>query len=296
MPINFLQLPKKLLENIFFREVTVRSLYKDLLLRSPTNSDISFWGDVINSYGISYAVDEMRKSDEFIALSAKFESNKVLFMHIPKAAGSSFRICFSRFTKKIYIPHAIQNFVSADKACFVSGHFGYSFIKSASFTHSFTILRDPIERIISLYRFGNSYSSDWHELDPVRNLNFSQWISSDNPDVRGQIDSFYVRIMTDDIAEPFENRVDHSLALALKRFSEFTSIGDQSNLMPFLEKISALLGIPSVLNLPNDNTSASHSKKDINYPSRPKLTPEIITQLKRLTLLDYEIYNRFKNK
>jgi hypothetical protein len=289
-------MPKKLIENVFFPEYAIHCIYNDLLLRPPTKSDISFWKHIIYSYGLCFAINEIQKSDEFLALSAKFESNKVLFMHIPKAAGSSFRTYFSRFTKKIYIHLENQNFVSADKACLLTGHFGYSFIKSASFRHSFTILRDPIERIISLYRFGNSNLSDWHEQDPVRHLNFSKWISSDNPDVRGQIDSFYVRIMTDDLAEPFENRVGHSFALALKRFSEFSLIGDQSDLMPFLEKISALIGMPSVIKLPFDNSSTSHSRSDINYPARPKLTPEIITRLKRLTLLDYEIYNRFKNK
>jgi hypothetical protein len=296
MPFSFLQLPKKLIENIFFPEYAVRCIYNDLLLRSPTKSEISFWKEIIYSHGFFFAMNEIQKSNEFLALSAHVESNKILFMHIPKAAGSSFRTYFSKFTNKIYIPHAPQNIVSADKACLVAGHFGYSFIKSASFAYSFTILRDPIERIISLYRFGYSNLSNWHEQDPVRHLNFSQWISSDNPDVKGQIDSFYVRIMTDDLAEPFENRVGHSFALALKRFSEFSLIGDQSDLMPFLEKISALIGMPSVIKLPFDNSSTSHSRSDINYPARPKLTPEIITRLKRLTLLDYEIYNRFKNK
>jgi hypothetical protein len=154
-------------------------------------------------------------------------------MHIPKTAGTSYRNFFNRFTNKIYIFGANDDSISLTDAALTIGHFGFSFIKEATFTHSFTILRDPIERIISLYRYGRSQSSGWHIDDPVRTLDFDQWISSNIPIVRTQIDSFYARVITEDIVEPFENRISESVALALKRYSSFSAVGDQSDLDPF---------------------------------------------------------------
>ena len=249
----------------------------------------------IKDNGILSLVDTIQTSEEKSALTAKIESHKLLFMHIPKAAGTSFRLFFNRFTEKIFIVQGDGNYLSPNDTCLFTGHFGFAYMKHYSHSHSFTILRDPIERIISLYRYGASEISGWPIIDPSRTLNFLEWISTDNPDVRGQIDSFYVRIITDEIAEPFENRIADSLALALKRYSDFSAVGDQSNLKPFCEKVASLLDIP-IFTMPLHNFAKHHVSTSNNYPPRPKLTPEIQDRLGQLTQLDYEIYNRFRAK
>jgi len=292
---SFLELPNKFLENRLFANYVIRSVYKERLLRSPDHSAFLYWRSFIEVNGIAEFIKHVLISPEKAALNAKIESQRIIFMHIQKTAGSSFRVFFERFTNNIYTFHAEENPCPAEKACFINGHFGFSFMKNTTYDHSFTILRDPIERIISLYRYGSSEISSWAISDPARSLNFLEWISTDNPDVRCQIDSFYVRIITDEIAEPFENRIADSLALALKRYSDFSAVGDQSNLRPFCKKVASLLDIP-IFTMPLHNFAKHHVSTSNNYPPRPKLTPEVQHRLGQLTRLDYEVYNRFRAK
>ena len=292
---SFLGLPNKFLEDRLFADYVIRSAYKEGLLRSPAHSELSYWRPLLKSFGIMEFVRQLQFSPEKSALNAKIDSQRIIFMHIPKTAGSSLRAFFKRFTNNVYTHQADENPCPAGKACFINGHFGFSFMKNTTYDHSFTILRDPIERIISLYRFGRYEGSGWMIDDPVRTLNFNQWLSSDNPDVRTQIDSFYVRIITDDIAEPFENRVAESLQMAFKRYSDFSAIGDQSNLKPFCKKVASLLGIP-IFSMPSHNSAEHYVSISNNYPLRPKLTPEVQRRLGQLTRFDYEVYNRFRAK
>ena len=291
---SLLGLPKKILEDRLFANYVIRSVYKERLLRSPDHSAFLYWRSFIEVNGIAEFIKHVLISPEKAALNAKIESQRIIFMHIPKTAGSSFRVFFERFTNNIYTFHAEKNSCDVEKACFINGHFGFSFMKEIKYKHSFTILRDPIERIISLYRYGSSEISDWAISNPARSLNFLEWISTDNPDVRRHIDSFYVRIITDEIAEPFENRVADSLALALKRYSDFSAVGDQSNLKPFCKKVASLLDIP-IFTMPLHNLAKHHVSTSNNYPPMPKLTPKTQDRLRQLTRYDYEIYRTFKS-
>ena len=292
---SLLGLPKKFLEDRVFADHVIRSVYTERLLRSPAHSDLLYWRSFIKINGFVEFVKHVQISPEKASLNAKIESQRILFMHIQKTAGSSFLVFFQRFTNNVYVFHDEQNSCDLEKACLVSGHFGFSLIKTIKYDHSFTILRDPIERIISLYRFGRSEVSGWALDDPVRTSNFYEWISSDNPVIFEQIDSFYVRTITDDMPEPFESRVTDSLKMALKRYSEFSAVGDQSNLKPFCKKVASLLEIP-IFEMPLHNSANQHVLINNKYLPRPQLTPEIQSRLGQLTRLDYEIYNRFRTK
>jgi hypothetical protein len=178
----------------------------------------------------------------------------------------------------------------------VTGHFSYSRLASLQATHSFTILRDPIARILSLYRYGRSAVSGWPSDDPVRHLDFEQWVSSEDPHVKMQIDNYYVRVMTDDLEEPHESRETESLHLAIERYRQFTSVGDQNNLKPFLKKISDALGIPCPPKFPSSNGSSVNQLFDLGYEPKPQITDRAQRRLNELTRLDYEVYNRFRDR
>jgi hypothetical protein len=291
---SFLEVPKKILINRFSADYVIHDVFKYLLLRSPSHSDLVYWRNFIQSGGVADFVNQVYLSKEKTALNAKVESSKILFMHIPKTAGSSFRLFFERFTKKIYTFHAQENSCDVEKSCFINGHFGFSFMKKIKYDHSFTILRDPIERIISLYRHGSSEIPGWEPDDPIRTHDFGQWISSEDPRVTSLVDSFYIRVVTDDMGEPFENRASDSLKMALKRYSEFSAVGDQSNLRPFCKKVASLLDFP-IFRMPLNNLADQHTYINKAYRPRPQLTPEIQSRLSQLTRYDYEIYRMFKS-
>jgi hypothetical protein len=292
---SFLRLPSKILGNQLHLDYAIRRVYEEILLRSPAHSEVKGWRHYLKTFGIVAFIKQVQSSEEGSALRAKIESQKVLFMHIPRTAGSSFRGFFEKFTDIVYTTHAKQNPCPVEKACLINGHFGFSFMNHTTYDHSFTILRDPIERIISLYRYSQSERSGWESVRNSQSPVFCKWLSSDNPYIHSQIDSYYVRAITDDIVEPLENRIAESVKLAIERYSAFSAVGDQSDLKPLCLKVSSLLDIP-VIYLPVGNDSCFLNRSTANYPSRPKLTPEIQDRLGQLTRLDYEIYNRFRAK
>ena len=149
---SFFRFPKRINKERLGRDYVIRTLFRELLLRAPLKSDRLFWGDYISTHGLLETIDEINKSDERAALCSNFKSQKVLFMHIPKTAGTSFRHFFSKFTKSIYVYNIDEDSNFLNDVSLVIGHFGFAFMKKAIFNNSFTILRDPIERIISLYR------------------------------------------------------------------------------------------------------------------------------------------------
>jgi hypothetical protein len=183
-----------------------------------------------------------------------------------------------------------------EDACVVTGHMSFSFIEKLVFTDSFTILRNPLDRIVSLYRYGRSNLSGWAPDDPVRHLSFEEWLECRNPLVQGQIDSYYVRVLTDDLQEPFDNRREKSLQLALERYQNFTCVGDQANLKPFLKNMSASLGIPCPFKLPKANDAAVNQRFDPDYVPKPEITPRAKRRLEELTRLDWIVYNTFRER
>lgn len=84
-----------------------------------------------------------------------------VFLHIQKTAGTSVQeMARAIYGNENVISHADYKSLGVE-GCrgvpFVSGHFGFSFVKALEFErYRFTFLRDPVQRLISLYRFCRS--------------------------------------------------------------------------------------------------------------------------------------------
>ena len=278
------------------REEIIKDFYNQILFRQPTGRELNAWLKVSSSSSPGEIALDFFWSAERVSLCKKIESKKIAFLHIPKTAGSSFNAIFQRITRKIHTPLVNESPVSMRDASLITGHFGFSFLKNLDCTHSFTILRDPIARIISLYRYGRSAVSGWRSDNPVRHLDFEQWVSSEKPLVKRDIDNLYVRVMTDDLEEPFESREAKSLSLAIERYRQFTCVGDQARLDLFLKKMSAALGIPCRPNFPIANAADVSSLNDSSYEPRPQITLRTQRRLEELTRMDYEVYNTFRDR
>lgn len=90
--------------------------------------------------------------------------SRVVFLHIAKTAGTSIVQFFrDRMPPESICSHGdflqlsgtqAQRIDQLQKFQFLSGHFGYSDVQTLlDDSYSFTFLRDPVERILSLYKF-----------------------------------------------------------------------------------------------------------------------------------------------
>jgi Sulfotransferase family len=94
---------------------------------------------------------------------------KALFLHIQKTAGST-------VVEMARIHYGFGNVIShadylsidperLDHLPFISGHFGFEYAKkSIAQRYSFTFLRDPIERLLSLYSFCRARQTDEYPI------------------------------------------------------------------------------------------------------------------------------------
>jgi len=96
------------------------------------------------------------------------DGRTLLFIHMPKAAGTSFRDLLARRLSPAEVlsvgdPNTrsvAEELVEADRYTFVHGHFSFAVANSFSrLPFLFTVLRDPIERAISAFYFMQQQSS-----------------------------------------------------------------------------------------------------------------------------------------
>lgn len=127
----------------------------------------------------------------------------LLFVHVPKTAGTSVRsiveyiypqnqaIRIADYHKKVSIPDFIQ---------FVNGHVPTYFQKHLSVSPLImTLLRDPIERIISVHRFWRSLplsdqsGETMNAIALAHQLSLPDFLTSDEPPLEGELRNFHCR-------------------------------------------------------------------------------------------------------
>ncbi len=123
-------------------------------------------------------------------------SRHFVFMHIPKAGGSSLRLFFAGlFGAGAVYPEVKLNMlpayaeVASDRPRLYLGHFGHHFAVEAGAIKA-TVLRHPIERLLSVY----SYAMDPGPRAPLiggldGHMSLIEFLRSDNPSIRVNIDN-----------------------------------------------------------------------------------------------------------
>jgi hypothetical protein len=115
---------------------------------------------------------------------------RIAFMHIPKTGGNSllrslFRI-YPAHTRTLHLSSKAAPCDASEKRL-IAGHFGYAFAKQLD-ASLITVLRDPAERVLSLYYF-------WRRLPPdrgrnaqiARSLTLAEFLESNDPAVVSNI-------------------------------------------------------------------------------------------------------------
>ena len=125
------------------------------------------------------------------------EMRDVGFMHIQKTGGTSLVQLARQSGMKPMITHGgflwqTSETLAATK--FLSGHFGVDFLRPyADGRYLFTVLRDPVDRVISLYKFNRRQDpKQWLIFRLCQQLNWAQFIRSQEPLVKEHIDNHMV--------------------------------------------------------------------------------------------------------
>jgi hypothetical protein len=124
-------------------------------------------------------------------------SKNIVFVHIPKAGGSSVRNFIKSQVDKEYIfPEASLHHFPRYENLHVEGpklfmsHLGFDFVKAAN-ADAFVLMRHPVERLLSLYSYAVHPGGNVPIIDPelVKDLTLDEFFMTSRPAIRMNIDN-----------------------------------------------------------------------------------------------------------
>ena len=219
-----------------------------------------------------------------------------LFLHIQKTAGSSIVHLARQFYGASLTSHGDCWGLPPEQfrdVGFVSGHIGYDYARHLMKKRlSFTFLRDPAERILSMYYFCRTRDpAEFAIYRKAHELDLPQFLEAGltDPFMRMRIWNNQVWQLAHGYTHLDRRTVDdfseaELLSMAKEHLLEFSHIGFTDTFDTDAAVIMAALGFPKMQQMPKLNTS----------PDRPDITslsPLIRSLLDELTVLDRELYD-----
>jgi hypothetical protein len=254
-------------------------------------------------------------------------NDKLVFLHIPKCAGTTLHqvlvkdvdakvICNERFNGLKNWP---LNYLQKFKI--FSGHFDYNSVALLNVTpeNIITILRDPIERLISLYYFLKSHKLEFARRQNMGLVEFTHNYSIEEffslPEIRSHpsINNTYTRTLVTDLPlkrwEEFNTKCINQLPsvecldkanaveLACSRLSTMSYLTMADNFDGKLNQLLKALGLEFDGEIKRKQvlTEISLNNPNLREVEVGHLTPELKNILQELVKLDYEIYSFAKN-
>jgi hypothetical protein len=215
------------------------------------------------------------------------------FCHIPKTGGTSVH----RLLESWYPPEVITENIASESYSsamltwgryrVVIGHFWFKpgeVLDAAR--HNITVLRDPVDRILSHYYFSVGLDSTLYPSAPERSLDLLSYVTSELPSVRATTRNFQTRLLAPlGLAPSSGNATDNELlAAAIRAVDMFDLVGVYPELDDAAACIAYLAGISVSRELPRENVTAGR-------PTIADIPGEVRRQLQRLNELDLELYS-----
>jgi hypothetical protein len=286
----------------------IKSLYRGILRRDPDEDGLKHYSLLLNCKELTLeqiiwimSCSEERKDFGDIYYSGNYltfwSSMPLVFLHIDKCAGASVQSwLLPNFAPWQIYQYNVSHIISPVHK-FLTGHFPLNevlpFVKNPI---KIVVLREPKERITSLYRYMRRHTENKDEASVLaQTLDFSSWLTSNHPSVLSVISNIYVFRATGIFISPMDvdksdNKVKKILDKALAVYRNFDVVGNTNNMFAFFQKASNILGIhmPSLIpeyNVGNDDLT--NKKLLQGMTKRAKQAIEIHT------MCDYIIYNEF---
>ena len=226
---------------------------------------------------------------------------RALFLHIQKTAGTSIVHLARQYYGESITSHGDCWGKTLDQLTnmrFISGHIGYHFARPLmDGRYTFTFLRDPAERILSMYYFCQTRDPAEFEIyRKAHELNLAGFLKAglSDPCVRMNIWNNQVWQLAYGYANLDNRKVDdfsdtELLRLARIHIDELSYVGFTETFVADATLILRALGIPESKEIPVMNAT----------PDRPRVaeqSPEIRNLLDRLTALDRSLYDHARTK
>lgn len=191
-------------------------------------------------------------------LRAKRETSgkKVLFLHIQKTAGTSIVDIARQTYGQDIVSHGDYSTLSLDELSqirFVSGHFGYDFARRLmTDRYTFTFLREPKERVLSLYHYCRGLpAAESHMAKLANSSNLEEFILSSKSDSIARVHIWNnqtwqlgIGFGRFDGRSIYDIEAGNLLAIAKKNLDEFSFIGLTEEFDTDRDKILKEINLP----------------------------------------------------
>ena len=218
-----------------------------------------------------------------------------LFLHVPKAAGTAYAMALARAVGGehllVDIPgeYSSEEFQQVDpeslrRYSFVGAHVDYGLVRRAPWLRPITVLRDPVDRVVSWYHYALRSTDEglaaWRRFLEGRRLSIEEFLS--HPQLRwlhGQSETMQLAgYLWSGDPIPHEDRL---VPVAAENLASCAHVGLFERLGDSLHLARAELGLADVPALPDANVS----------PPRPsELDPEVRARVAEVLGMDSAFY------
>jgi hypothetical protein len=168
-----------------------------------------------------------------------------------------------------------------------------------------TMLRNPVERILSLYYYWRSIdlarlrgSASYPAVEMAHRCGLLEFLGAASPVVRNHIDNFYVRRLTgqygtDSHCDRVQDAPSLALSAALQGLRQVDFVGVTEEMEASVAALGAFLGFTPPSTIPRANMAATNAAMNggvFRDVAREALTPAHWRHLARLTRLDAVVY------